>query len=298
MTFGMRTEELEIRAGDGFSLAATLHHPEAPEEESVVLVNAGTGIRRGFYARFAAFLASCGFPVLTWDYRGIGDSRPASLRGLRAAMRDWGREDLEALLGWVGERHPGRPILVVGHSAGGQILGLAPSASRISAVLAVAAQSGWYRHWPVPRRYLMAGLWWGLMPAATALCGYFPSRALGLGEDLPKGVALEWARWCRNPQYMVDASGAPLRPHFADLRAPVLAFSFADDPFAPRAAVEQLLSFYTEANVTHRHVVPSEIGLRGVGHFGFFRETCREVLWKECVDWLRRRGAAAERGVA
>lgn len=294
----MRTDEIEIRAGDGFPLAATLHHPEGGEEEGVVLVNAGTGIRRGFYARFAAFLASRGFPAVTWDYRGIGGSRPASLRGFRASMHGWGGEDLEAVLGWIGARHPGRPLLVVGHSAGGQILGLAPSASRISAVLAVAAQSGWVGHWPVPRRFLMAGLWWGLMPAATALCGRFPSRALGLGEDLPKGVALEWARWCRNPQYMVDDAGRPLRPHFADLRAPVLAFSFSDDPFAPRTAVDQLLSFYSEASVTHRHVVPAEIGLRGVGHFGFFREGCREALWEGCVEWLRRPGAAAERGVA
>lgn len=294
----MRTDDIEIRAGDGFPLAATLHHPEGGEEEGFVLVNAGTGIRRGFYSRFAAFLASRGFPVVTWDYRGIGGSRPASLRGFRASMSGWGSEDLEAVLGWLGARHPGRPFLVVGHSAGGQILGLAPSASRISAVLAVAAQSGWVRHWPVPRRYLMAGLWWGLMPAATALCGYFPSRALGLGEDLPKGVALEWARWCRNPEYMVDEAGLPLRPHFAAVEAPILAFSFADDPFAPRTAVDQLLSFYTSASVTHRHVVPRELGLRGVGHFGFFRESCREALWEECVRWLRRPGTAVERGVA
>ena len=282
----MRTDEIEIRAGDGFPLAATLHHPEGGEEEGVVLVNAGTGIRRGFYARIAAFLASRGFPVLTWDYRGIGGSRPASLRGFRASMHGWGGEDLEAVLGWIGARYPGRPLLVVGHSAGGQILGLAPSVSRISAVPAVAAQSGWVGHWPVPRRYLMA------------LCGRFPSRALGLGEDLPKGVALEWARWCRNPEYMVDDAGRPLRPHFADLRAPVLAFSFSDDPFAPRTAVDQLLSFYSEASVTHRHVVPAELGLRGVGHFGFFRESCREPLWEECARWLRRPGTLAERGVA
>ena len=144
----------------------------------------------------------------------------------------------------------------------------------------------------------MAGLWWGLLPAATALCGYFPSRGLGLGEDLPKGVALEWARWCRNAEYFVDEAGRPLRPHFASVEAPILAFSFADDPFAPRTAVDQLLSFYTSASVTHRHVVPRELGLRGVGHFGFFRESCREALWEECVRWLRRPGTVAERGVA
>ena len=32
------------------------------------------------------------------------------------------------------------------------------------------------------------------MPAVTALLGYFPGRALRLGDDLPRGVAMQWAR--------------------------------------------------------------------------------------------------------
>ena len=43
------------------------------------------------------------------------------------------------------------------------------------------------------------------LPGVTRLHGYFPSSRFGFGEDLPKGVAIEWASWCRNPTYLVGA---------------------------------------------------------------------------------------------
>lgn len=286
---------VSIPATDGFELAASLYEP-APDRDgrrAVIVVNSGTGIVRRFYGRFAAFLAENGFPTLTWDYRGIGASRPRSLRGFVATMRDWGERDLEGVLAYARGRWPDRSLLVVGHSAGGQVVGLAPRAREVAGLLAVAAQSGYYRHWPAPRRFAMAALWRLVMPAASTLLGFFPAKALGLGEDLPRGVALEWARWCRSRDYMVDETGRPLRPHFAALAAPILAYSFADDPFAPRPAVEQLLSFYENAPTTHRHVRPAERGLGRVGHFGFFRETYRDSLWAEALDWLRGLAPAA-----
>ncbi len=292
-SLGISESVLTVRATDGVSLAATLYEPATRETAGVVLVNSGTGIPRGVYSRFAAWLAECGFAVLTWDYRGIGGSRPRSLRGFSARMRDWGEKDLEGVYAFLGERFGGRPVLVVGHSAGGQLVGLAPGSRRIAGLLAIAAQSGFYRHWPVPRRWAMAGLWFALMPAATAVAGYFPSRALGLGEDLPKGVALEWARWCRHRDYMVDDAARPLRPHFGAVRVPILCYSFADDPFAPRPAVEHLLSFYSAAPRLHLHIVPSERGIPPVGHLGFFKERFRDTLWAEALSFLRRPGALA-----
>jgi predicted alpha/beta hydrolase len=83
----MDPQALRIAAADGYSLGATLFAPVAPKG---VVVNAAMGVKRGFYARFGAHLAARGFTVVTYDYRGIGDSRPARLRGLSARLQDWG----------------------------------------------------------------------------------------------------------------------------------------------------------------------------------------------------------------
>src|SRR5262249_52982075 len=64
-----------IAARDGYALAATVFTPEGPPR-GTVLVNSATAVPRRFYAGFAAYLAERGFACLTYDYRGVGGSRP------------------------------------------------------------------------------------------------------------------------------------------------------------------------------------------------------------------------------
>jgi len=277
---------LSITAAVGLELAATVYEPTAAGQDKIVLIAPATAVKRGYYDGYARFLAEQGLRVVTFDYRGIGDSRPASLRGCRASMRDWAEQDLAGVVEWIRRRYTGARLVVVGHSAGGQFVGLAQNNDRICAMLAVAAQSGYWGYWDSPRKYLMAALWYVLMPALTRLASYFPGKRIGLGEDLPRGVALEWARWCRHPQFIVDAEGRPLRENFRKFRAPIRAYSFADDPYAPRRAVEALLDFYANAPHTLTHVRPSDVGAGAIGHFGFFRDRFRASLWRDSAQWL------------
>jgi predicted alpha/beta hydrolase len=280
-----------VRTSDGYALTATEFAPRAPNGSFVIIAPA-TAVRRSFYDRFARFLAGEGHTVVTFDYRGIGDSRPRRLRGFPARLRDWGELDLVAMIDRVARQANGGPVALVGHSVGGQLLGLAPNADRISTLVAVAAQSGWWGHWSGHRRYTLALLWHAFMPGLTRLVGYFPARLLRLGEDLPPRVALEWARWCRHPDYMIDDEGAPLRPHFDRFAGRALAYSFTDDRFAPRAAVDAMMDLYRRARTDRRHVDPATIGLDRLGHFGFFQERARPRLWAEAALWLRPGGAS------
>jgi predicted alpha/beta hydrolase len=287
------TETLTIPATDGFALAATLYTPEAPRSgRAVVVINSATGVKRTLYDKFACFLVGRGLTVLTYDYRGMGGSLPRPVSQFQATMQEWGTKDFAGVVDWVSQRFPGQRLLVVGHSVGGQIVGLTERNRRVSAMLGVGAQSGYWRHWPGPRRYALAFLWNLAMPAASSVLGYFPSKRIGFGENLPGGVAKEWARWCRHPDYMTDESGAPLRPHFDAFDKPVLAFSFSDDSFAPRAAVDALLGFYRNAQKTHRHLTPAELGQKEVGHFRWLRESVRDNLWREMAAWLEQQADA------
>jgi predicted alpha/beta hydrolase len=71
-----------------------------------VIINAATSVRCRYYSRFADYLFAQGCDVLTYDYRGIGESRPASLRGFQASWSDWGRLDFEAMLAHAAEHFP------------------------------------------------------------------------------------------------------------------------------------------------------------------------------------------------
>lgn len=52
--------DFKLIARDGYALAATLFEP-ASSNARAVLICAATGVRRGYYARFAGYLAERGF---------------------------------------------------------------------------------------------------------------------------------------------------------------------------------------------------------------------------------------------
>ena len=280
-----------LRARDGYALAGTVYTPEASAPPTVVIASA-TAVRRRYYDAFAQFLAARGFRVLTFDYRGIGDSRPPRLRGFPAVMHEWGELDLAAVVDGAAEQWPNAPLLLVGHSVGGQLVGFVDAVDKLQAVVSVGAQSGYWRHWPRgPKALRMALNWYALIPGVSRAAGYVPGF-LGIGEDLPAGVALEWAAWGRRPHYLLD--GHPERAvRFARYRGPWRAYSVSDDPYAPRAAVDALLAFYTGAQIEHIHLRPAELGVPAVGHFGFFRERFRDSLWTDTAQWLAERAGCA-----
>ena len=283
---GSIAEDLSLFAGDGFRLAATLFTPRARLGPArVVVVNSAMAVPRGYYAPFARFLAAGGLHVLTYDYRGIGGSRQGPIGRDRARLRDWGEKDFAAALDWA-ERELGETApLVVGHSVGGQIVGLAPNNARVRKLLLVGAQSGDWRLWPVSSRARVFAFWYGVVSPVTRVLGYLPGGLLG-GEAVPGGVAREWARWARRRGYVVGGADGARAQGYARLAAPIVAYSFADDDFAPPRAVHALLDLYRSAQKTHRQVSAAQLGLRSIGHFGFFRESQRERLWAEARDWL------------
>jgi predicted alpha/beta hydrolase len=276
---------LSIPARDGYALAATLHEP-AERPAAVALVAGATGVKQVYYQRFATVLAQEGVAALTFDYRGIGQSAPAALKGFAATLQQWGTHDLAGAIDWLAARYPETRLFVVGHSVGGQLVGLADNNHLLSGLVGVGAQSGDWRLWPVPRRWWLAFVWSALVPGLTRLCGYLPGRKLGLGADLPAGVALEWARWCRSRGYVGAHLGKSVPDHFDGFRGRVLAYSFSDDKLAPLAAVEALFRLYKRAEVVQRrHLDPHLLGLPPVGHFGFFRKECAG-LWPRLAAWL------------
>ena len=252
------------------------------------MIQAATGVKQEYYARFAAYLAGRDFTVLTFDYRGIGRSRPASLRGFTATMSDWALLDAAAALDFLAGNSRSGKILAVGHSFGGQAFGLLPHHERIGAALMVGSQSGYWRHWPPSGRAWMWPVTHVALPAISRALGYFPSSRLGFGEDLPAGVAIEWASWCRHPRYLVGALDAG--ESYARFNARLRAYALTDDTFAPVGAVRALLALYSGARSELRQVTPREVGARRIGHFGFFREQFHDTLWREAADWLETHG--------
>ena len=47
-----------------------------------------------------------------------------------------------------------------------------------------------------------------------------------------------------------------------------------------------MLGLYTHAEIEMRWVKPEELGVREIGHLGFFRSDVGAALWDEALGWL------------
>lgn len=274
-------------AADGYSLGGfRWRHAQTDAQRPLVIINAATSVRCRYYSRFADYLFAQGFDVLTYDYRGIGESRPASLRGFKASWSDWGRLDFEAMLQLAAAEQPGQPVHVVGHSFGGWALGLAPSAAQVRRAVLVGAQFAYWRDYAADQRWQLFGKWHVVMPLLTRVFGYFPGKRLGWLEDTPAGVVRDWST--RTPRYEHRPSGRLLEAlPFEQVRAATLAISLTDDPFGTMAATERLLGYLRQAERRHLRVAPVDISVEEIGHFAFFHDRFRESLWPIALGWLR-----------
>ena len=232
-----------VTTGDGFDLRATLFG--SPEHcRAAVLIAPAMGVGQPYYAAFAQWLAEQGLFVATFDYRGIGDSRPPeyrkSLRGFEADVMTWATRDCAAMVSHLAERTEGKPLLWIGHSLGGQILALVPNRHRVNAMVTVATGSGYWRENATRLRMIVWWLWYVLVPVTLKLYGYFPGRRLRKVGDLPAGVIQQWRQWCLHREYVVGHEGDAVRRRYGEVTTPILSLSFTDDEFMSRANIESL----------------------------------------------------------
>ncbi|RKS21529.1 putative alpha/beta hydrolase [Pseudomonas sp. WPR_5_2] len=278
-------------AADGFTLGGFMwRHADTDLTRPVVIINAATSVRCRHYSRFADYLFANGFDVITYDYRGIGESRPASLKGLQASWTDWGALDFEAMLKRAQREFPGQPIDVVGHSFGGCAAGLGASGALIRHLVTVGAQFAYWRDYAPAHRWRMFAKWHVVMPIVTMICGFFPGKRLGWLEDTPAGVVRDWstptARYETRPSGRAAHATSGRLP-FATVNAKILAISISDDPYGTVPAIERLLGYFTGSLNTHLRIAPEDIGEAEVGHFAFFRSAYQATLWPIALSWLQ-----------
>ena len=97
------TEEPALFACEGDTLLGVLARPELPAQTGVVVIVGGPQYRAGSHRQFVLLsraLGAAGYPVLRFDYRGMGDSTGAQ-RDFEAVSAD-----IAAAIGALQQRVP------------------------------------------------------------------------------------------------------------------------------------------------------------------------------------------------
>lgn len=281
---GVTAEDVTFETEDGWTLAGTVYRGDAPK--MAVMISAGTGFPRRFYRHAAAWFAARGAVVLTFDFRGIGDSAVEDLANSGIDYPHWGQFDMTAALERLEEAAPGLPLMSLGHSIGGQFVGFMKNGDKLARNAFVSVGSG---HWGVHFKHripLELFFWWGYGALELARFGYIRGGGLWGGEALPPGVFKTWRRWSGRRAYLLPDLAAGLYEHrFDQPQGPICAWVLSDDGIATETACSDTLSHYQKAE---KHLVvrtPTQLGAKKVDHEGAFRKG-REALWSEIWDWF------------
>lgn len=275
-----------ISCSDGTRLACTLTTPPQGHSAAIsdssaqlVILNSATGVQRSYYRAFAEHLTARGCQVLTWDGRGIGESCTGHARHSDARMRDWGALDVEAVLNHAAAlvSDDWQRITVIGHSSGGHLSGLAPSMRHVQHLILVASGTCDWRQYPKKQWPRLFAAWYGLAPVVLHTLGYWPG-SLGVGHDLPRGVAWDWRNWSVQPGYLFADESLNLNA-YQQFSGRLLALHFSDDQdFAPPKTVRDLVERFPNADVLIHEYNPRLQAHSHVGHFGFFQKKNAD-LW-------------------
>ncbi|WP_306326527.1 alpha/beta hydrolase family protein [Streptomyces venezuelae] len=242
--------------------------PAAP----VVVVLPAMGMSARNYTPLVRALHRAGLTVVTTDLRGHGESLPVPARGVRFGYREIVEEDIGAVLRETGAAFPDAPVLLLGHSLGGQ-LGLIHCGlrqPRLSGVVLVASGSAWYRCFgPLagPRRLLLSQVY----AAVAALLGHWPGERLGFAGRESARLIRDWSRQVRTGRYGVPGASGDYEQALGRVALPVLAVDVAGDALAPPAAVDHLCAKMPRADITRWHYGRGDAEGRPLDHFRWIR---------------------------
>ena len=271
------------------ALATSVYRPTG-EIKKAVMIAPATGIKRQFYHHFATFLAEQGFGVITFDNEGIGESLSTTLAKCDASLISWGRHDMPAVLDALQYEFSGVTYHLIGHSAGGQLIGLMANYKALSSVFNVACSSGCIANMDMPYKAKAMSFMDVLIPLSNLTLGYTPADKIGMGEPLPRNVAHQWRQWCNGSGYIKTALGKTIHTHFYnEIAVPSLWLGFSDDEIANNKNIDDMIRVFPKMLVEKHYFDPKDFGVERIGHMRYFsRKTYAQApqLWQMAIDWL------------
>ncbi len=277
-------QTVTITCADGFELAGTLYAPQTLK--AAIMIGPATGIKQTFYYSLAIHLAAHGYGILCYDNRGIGQSLRGPLRQEKANLITWGQQDMTAALKALQAHFPDTTYHLLGHSAGGQLIGLMENALELASIFNVACSSGSIRNLAYPFRLKALFLMNVFLPVNNLVFGYSNSQWVGMGEPLPRGVAQQWREWCNGSGYVaMDFGKGVQQHHYDELKVPTKWLFATDDEIANLANVKDMIRVFPQLAVEMLTLDPKAWGYPDIGHMKFFSSK-RKELWQIALDWF------------
>ena len=279
-------ENMTITCKDGYTLNAKFYPSQGDTTHLPILLCPATGITMNFYHSFCEWLATQNFHVMVFDFRGIGQSLYTELKKSEASIQDWGILDIPAAINSLLSKTQQQQINLIGHSAGGQLLGITPNFQKVARLIAIAGSTGHVKGLKGRTKKMAPVMFNVVFPVSIALKGYGATQMLGMGENLPKNVAKQWAQFCSKPGYVINAIGKTIFDDYhQQIQCPITVIYASDDEIATEANVNDLLRLYPNAKTDKIELQPAQYDQKAIGHMLMFKKSHHQI-WSVIADQI------------
>lgn len=275
-------EAFDLNVSDGYPINVSYFKSSNPKSNKIILVGGGAGLLQYRFYKYARYLSEQGYHTYTFDYRGMGKSKRADLKGNSISLSDWAEKDLASLIESIKRQWPKGEYYFIGHCMSCHLLPLIKQNTEFKKIAFVATAWGAWRQYP--NKYCIGLHVQTWIPLITELLGYLPSSIAQGDENLPKGVVREWRQWFNHPD-MSKPYTKSIR-YIESITCPVRFFYCPYDKIAPYPLVKLFGKQLTKAKVDFQNL--DEIWQKDNGqmkHRGFFKERFNAV-WHCIPDFF------------
>ena len=274
-----------VETSDGYKITAT-SFGENNATNKIIVISSAIGIKQSFYTKYATYLANKGFLVFTYDYRGIGESKPGKMKDFEAHFIDWADKDFMGLTQYIEEFYPNHEKFLIGHSIGGIMIGLTRAYKVYSKIVTIGSQFGYIKNFHGKDKPKVSFFFRIAIPILSSFYGFFPSQKVGMGEPIPLGIASDWRKLILREKSILGYADET-QNLYDEITKPVFIISIDDDYMATPKSVDLFAELVlNNAKKKRLNIIPKEYGLDEIGHLDFFREKNKEQLWNIPLEFL------------
>jgi predicted alpha/beta hydrolase len=276
---------LSIETSDGYKIAAT-SFGENNATNKIIVISSAIGVKQSFYSKYATYLANKEYLVFTYDYRGIGESKPEKMKDFEAHFIDWADKDFMGLTQYLEEFYPNHQKYLIGHSIGGIMIGLTRAYKAYDKIVTIGSQYGYIKNFHQKDKPKVNFFFRIAIPILSSFYGFFPSQKVGMGEPIPLGIASDWRKLILKEKSILGYADET-QNLYDDITKPILIISLDDDYMATPKSVDLFAELVLKnAKKKRLNIIPKEYGLTEIGHLDFFREKHKEQLWNIPLDYI------------
>lgn len=274
-----------VETSDGYKITAT-SFGENNATNKIIVISSAIGIKQSFYTKYATYLANKGFLVFTYDYRGIGESKPEKMKDFEAHFIDWADKDFMGLTQYIEEFYPNHEKFLIGHSIGGIMIGLTRAYKVYSKIVTIGSQFGYIKNFHGKDKPKVNFFFRIAIPILSSFYGFFPSQKVGMGEPIPLGIASDWRKLILREKSILGYADET-QNLYDEITKPVFIISLDDDYMATPKSVDLFAELVLKnAKKKRLNIIPKEYGLDEIGHLNFFREKNKEQLWNIPLEYI------------